>query len=589
MQNLVLQDARVTNLQNWCCIYTKALLSCNASIFYNQKNVLIRKLNIQNYAIINEIEIDFSNNLNIITGETGAGKSILMGALSLILGERADSSVLVNSTKKCFIEGYFSTDNKIEVTNFLQEHELEIEEEIVLRREIGINGKSRAFINDTPATLLQLKQLACFLVDLHQQFDTLELGDADFQRLVIDALAGNEKNIQQYKQKYFEWQQLYNTLKSLKEQKATFIKEADYHQFLLNEINELALNENELEYLDEELKMLENAENIKAGLTMVFNELNNSEQPILTQLKQLNNQLTALQPNLNELVELSARMKVTQVELLDIADEIDRINNNIQFDEKRIEWINQRLNDGYKLIKKHAVKTTADLILIKIDLTNKLNTVLQLDDRIIEKEKEYIALQEVLFAEATVISKARNKIRQGFEKKVNELLKQVGMPNARIQVNFRSVPLYEFGIEQIDILFDANNNNKFEQIRKVASGGELSRLMLCIKSLVAESINLPTLIFDEIDTGISGEAAKQVGQIMQKMSKSRQVICITHQPQIASKANTHFYVYKENKNDQITTTIRVLQKEERIIAIAQMLSGEKPTAAAIENAKEMMN
>jgi len=550
---------------------------------------LIRKLIIQNYAIINEITIDFSNKLNIITGETGAGKSILMGALSLILGERADSSVLVNATKKCIIEGYFTTDNKIEVNNFLEEYELDFEEEIVLRREIGANGKSRAFINDTPATLLQLKQLAGLMVDLHQQFDTLELGDADFQRLVIDALAGNEKNIQQYKQKYFEWQQLYNKLKLLKEQKATYIKESDYHQFLLNEINELSLNENELEDLDEELKMLENAENIKAGLTRVYNALDESEQPIVTQLKQLNNQLTALQANLKELAELSDRMKAAQVELKDIADEIDRLNNNIQFDEKRIEWISQRLNDGYKLIKKHAVKTTADLISIKNDLTDKLQTVLQLDDQIIETEKEYIALQQALAIEANTISKARNKIKQGFEKKVNELLKQVGMPNAQIQVNFRSVPLYEYGTEQIEILFDANNNNKFEPIRKVASGGELSRLMLCIKSLVAESINLPTLIFDEIDTGISGEAAKQVGKIMQKMSDSRQVICITHQPQIASKADTHFYVYKENKDNQITTTIRVLQKEERITAIAQMLSGEKPTAAAIENAKEMMN
>ncbi len=550
---------------------------------------MIRKLIIQNYAIINEITIDFSNKLNIITGETGAGKSILMGALSLILGERADSSVLVNSTKKCFIEGYFSTDNKIEVNNFLLEHELDLSEEIILRREIGINGKSRAFINDTPSTLLQLKQLAGLLVDLHQQFDTLELGDADFQRLVIDALSGNEKNIQQYQQKYFEWQQLFNKLKSLKEQKAAYIKESDYHQFLLNEINDLSLNENELEDLDQELKTLENAENIKAGLTRVHNVLDESEQPIVSQLKQLNNQLNVLQPNLKELAELSDRMKATHVELQDIADEIDRINNNIQFDEKRIEWISQRLNDGYKLIKKHNVKSTADLIAIKIDLTNKLTFELQLDDLIIEKEKEHIALQNILESEAGTISKARNKIKQGFEERVNKLLKQVGMPNARIQVNFRPVPLYEFGIEQIEILFDANNNNKFEPIRKVASGGELSRLMLCIKSLVAESINLPTLIFDEIDTGISGEAAKQVALIMQKMSESRQVICITHQPQIASKADTHFYVYKENKNDQVTTTIRVLQKEERITAIAQMLSGEKPTAAAIENAKEMMN
>ncbi len=550
---------------------------------------MIRKLIIQNYAIINEISIDFSNKLNIITGETGAGKSILMGALSLILGERADNSALANNNKKCFIEGCFSTDNKIEVAQFFQQNELDFEEELVLRREIAPNGKSRAFINDTPATLLQLKQLASLLVNLHQQFDTLELGDADFQRQVIDALAGNDLPIQQYQIKYIKWLQLANLLKNLKGQKVSFVKESDYHHFLLNEINELGLKENELEELDVELKMLSNAESIKEGLAKVYSALNDADQPIVSQLKQLNNQLTGLLPILKELAGLSERMKTAQVELLDIADEIERINSNVHYDEKRIEWINQRLNDGYKLIKKHAVKTTSDLISIKLGLTDKLKNVLQIDDTIIEKEKEFIALQKLLEIEAISISKARKNIIQGFEKKVNILLKQVGMPNAKIQVNLRSVNLYEYGIDQIELLFDANNNNKFEPIRKVISGGELSRLMLCIKSLVAESIDLPTLIFDEIDTGISGEAAKQVALIMQKMSESRQIICITHQPQIASKADTHFYVYKENKNNQITTTIRVLEKNERITAIAQMLSGEKPTAAAIENAKEMMN
>ncbi len=550
---------------------------------------MIRKLIIQNYAIINEISIDFSNKLNIITGETGAGKSILMGALSLILGERADNSALANNNKKCFIEGCFSTDNKIEIAQFFQQNELDVEEELVLRREISPNGKSRAFINDTPATLLQLKQLASLLVDLHQQFDTLELGDADFQRQVIDALAGNDLPIQQYQIKYIKYLQLANLLKTLKEQKASFVKEADYHHFLLNEINELGVKENELEELDEELKMLSNAESIKEGLAKVYGALNDADQPIVSQLKQLNNQLTALLPILKELAGLSERMKTAQVELLDIADEIERINSNIHFDEKRIEWINQRLNEGYKLIKKHAVKTTSDLISIKLDLIDKLKNVLQIDDTIIEKEKEFFALQELLQIEAVSISKGRKNIIQGFEKKVTILLKQVGMPNAKIQVNLRPVNLYEYGIDQVELLFDANNNNKFEPIRKVASGGELSRLMLCIKSLVAECIDLPTLIFDEIDTGISGEAAKQVGLIMQKMSESRQIICITHQPQIASKADTHFYVYKENKNNQITTTLRVLEKNERITAIAQMLSGEKPTAAAIENAKEMMN
>lgn len=549
---------------------------------------MLRKLIIQNYAIINEINIDFSGKLNIITGETGAGKSILMGALSLILGERADSTVLVNNQQKCFIEGYFSNDNKAAVLAFLKEHDIDIEEELILRREIGVNGKSRAFINDSPASLIQLKQLAGMLVDLHQQFDTLELGDSDFQRQVIDALAGNFESVQSFRINFLKWQAINKQLTILKAQKASFIKEADYQQFLFGEIDELNLNENELEALEEELKMLNNAENIKNGLEKINAALNNADQPIVVQLKQLLQQLVPFQEFHKLIPELCNRLKASQVELQDIADELDHINGNIHFDEKRIEWINQRLNDGFKLLKKHAVKTTTELISVKNELANKLAQVLHLDDSIISLEKEASEIVLIAETQAKKISTARNKTIPDFEKKVNSLLKQVGMPNAKIQVKLLSTNLYEFGLENIELLFDANNTNKFESIKKVASGGELSRLMLCIKSLVAEYINLPTLIFDEIDTGISGEAAKQVGQIMQKMANQRQIICITHQPQIAGKADAHFYVYKELKNEQMQTTIRLLQEDERINAIAKMLSGEKPTAAAIENAREMI-
>ena len=549
---------------------------------------MLRKLFIQNYAIINEINIHFSGKLNIITGETGAGKSILMGALSLILGERADSTVLVNNQQKCFIEGYFSTDNKVAVLAFLKEHDIDIEEELILRREIGVNGKSRAFINDSPASLIQLKQLAGMLVDLHQQFDTLELGDSDFQRQVIDALAGNDESVQIFRVNYLKWQGINKELTNVKMQKASFIKEADYHQFLFNEIDELNLSENELEALEEELKMLNNAENIKIGLENIHTALNNSDQPIVVQLKQLLQQLVPFQEFHKLIPELCNRLKAAHVELQDIADELDHINGNIHFDAKRIEWINQRLNDGFKLLKKHGVKTTAELITIKKELANKLSLVLQLDDSIISLEKQASEILYIAEAQAKKISSSRNKIIPDFEKKVNSLLKQVGMPNAKIQVKLVNTHLHEFGLENIELLFDANNTNKFESIKKVASGGELSRLMLCIKSLVAEYINLPTLIFDEIDTGISGEAAKQVGQIMQKMAEKRQIICITHQPQIAGKADAHFYVYKELKNEQMQTTIRMLQEDERIDAIAKMLSGEKPTAAALENAREMI-
>ncbi|TDO26990.1 DNA repair protein RecN [Sediminibacterium goheungense] len=550
---------------------------------------MLTKLHIQNYAIIDEIEIHFSDQLNIITGETGAGKSILMGALSLILGERADSSVLVNSTKKCFIEGVFSIQAKTAVTTFLQEQEFDDDSELVLRREIAANGKSRAFINDTPATVQQLKQLASLLVDLHQQFDTLELGDSDFQREVLDALAGNESILQQYKKIFQQWQQASRELMLLQEQKNAFTKEADYHQFLFDELNDLSFKENELEELDQELKILSSAEGIKSALNKVFYTLRESEQPIVTTLKQLIQQLQPFADVHKDLDGIITRLQSTQVELQDIAGEIDHINDHVQFDEKRIEWINQRLAEGYKLLKKHALQTTNELLTLQQELAQKLEAVLNIDDAISAKEKEVSTLYKDAEKLATQLSQNRQKKMEPLEADVNRLLTQVGMPNARLKVEMKTVALHAYGLNQIDFLFDANKSNRFEPIRKVASGGELSRLMLCIKSLVAASIDLPTMIFDEIDTGISGEAAKQVGLIMKTMAANRQIICITHQPQIAGKADTHYFVYKEIVGNAVKTNIRKLDMDERITAIARMLSGEKPTAAALENAREMMN
>lgn len=553
---------------------------------------MLHQLTIQNYAIIDELTIDFDERLNIITGETGAGKSILMGALSLILGERADTNVLVNKERKCIIEGYFTAGKKAAVTHFLQEHDFEeaaaTDHSVVIRREIGSNGKSRAFINDTPATLQQLKELAGLLVDLHQQFDTLELGDSDFQRTVIDALASNESILATHQQYFKEWSGVLAAYNELQAQKAALQKEADYNQYLCNELEELSLKENELEQLEEELKLLSNAEEIKTVLDKVAVELSSSEDPVVARIKQLSNNLQTMQTLVAELPALFDRLKASQIELQDIADELERINNNIHFDAQRIDWVNQRLSDGYKLTKKHGVSTTAELLAIQTELSNKLFAAVAIDEAILAKQVQANDLMHQLKQTAKQITTARNKVIAPFEESVNALLKQVGMPNAQIKVSMQTVALGAYGVEQIEFLFDANKSNRFEPIRKVASGGELSRLMLCIKSLVAEYIDLPTMIFDEIDTGISGEAAKQVGLIMQQMAVKRQIICITHQPQIAGKANAHYFVYKENKNEQIKTNIKILNNEERITAIAQMLSGEKPTAAALENAKEMI-
>ena len=549
---------------------------------------MLARLSIQNYAIIDELEIEFSNKLNIITGETGAGKSIIVGALGLILGTRADSAALINKTKKCVIEGVFNTGNKKAVTSFLKENELDGDDEIVVRREIATNGKSRAFINDTPVNLSQLQQLSSRLVDLHLQFDTLEVGESDFQREVVDALAGNADLLEEYQLVFCKWQVVTKECDELKSQKQQFDKEADYNRFQFIELDEAAFKENELEEIDAELKLLSNSEGIKETLGKVYFELSESENPVPQQLKVLVNQFAAYSTYHPQLPELLQRLTSVQIELQDIAGDVDRISSTINFDPEKIEQLNERLSLGYKLQKKHGVNSTADLLALHKELEEKLQAVLNIDNAIQQKEKE----ANSLFTKATEIAKKlsakRTKQVNPLEENVNELLSQVGMPNAKLKVEIKVATLNIAGTDTIEFLFDANRSGQFQPVRKVASGGELSRLMLSIKSLVAASIDLPSLIFDEIDTGISGEAAKQVGIIMKDLAANRQVICITHQPQIAGKADAHFFVYKEIVNDAVKTNIRKLSTDERITTIAKMLSGEKPTAAAMENAREML-
>lgn len=552
---------------------------------------MLQQLHIHNYAIIDSLTVNFSNHLNIITGETGAGKSILTGALNLILGERADTSVLLNKEKKCFIEGIFKT-NYTAVKDFLQKNELDCEAEMWIRREISANGKSRAFINDTPVTLGQLKQLSTLIVDLHQQFDTLELNSNDFQREVIDALAGTGKILEEYQTVFKKYRVVVQELEKLKSEQAAAKKEFDYNQFLFDELEAANFQENELENIDAEIKLMSHAENIKSILADIYFQMEESDHPLVQQIKAINHKLQSVQNIYPDIKTINERLLSLQIELADIASEIDGINNQVHYDEERIDTLNQRMALGYSLLKKHNVNTTLQLNQIKAELENELQKITNLEETIAEKEK----ISKQFFHEALKLAKDISQKRQKeiapFEEKVNKLLMQVGMPNAKIKVEIKDTEtLNSFGNNTIDFLFNANlssANKQFEPLRKVASGGELSRLMLSIKSLVAKSVQLPTLIFDEIDSGISGEAARQVGIIIKELSQAHQIISITHQPQIAAKANTHFFVYKEIKDDQIVTAIKVLNPDERITAIATMLSGKKPTAAAFENAREMM-
>ena len=549
---------------------------------------MLTKLEIQNYILIDHLSIDLSNQLSVITGETGAGKSIIMGALGLILGDRADSSVCREATKKCFIEGIFKLANAKTHQSFFQENEIEFNEELIIRREINAQGKSRAFINDTPVTLTILKDLTSKLVDLHQQFDTMALGDTDFQRTVIDALASTQKELADYQASYTNWKENEKKLQSLITQKEDFEKTESYKQHLHEELAGLQLQENELENLDQELKFLENAVGIKSQLAASIQILDHSDNPIVQQLKQMGHNLESIVKWQPDFASIVSRLKAAQIEIADIASDLSTWQDKIDFDDKKIASIQERLSLGYNLLKKHKVQTTAELLSIAAQLAKDLSEVLNLNDQITSLTTLVKKLEKEVIASAAGLTAKREKQITPLTNNVNKLLHQVGMPNAKIKVTIDEVPYHLFGKDKVDILFDANNTQKFEPIKKVASGGELSRLMLCIKSLVAKSVDLPTMIFDEIDTGISGEPAKQVGLLLQNLGQARQVLCITHQPQIAAKGNAHLYVYKEQKGSTTHTYLKTLDAKERVQHIATMIGGDPPSKSALDNAKELL-
>ena len=549
---------------------------------------MLTKLEIQNYILIDQLNIDLSEQFSVITGETGAGKSIIMGALGLILGDRADSTVCREASKKCFIEGIFKITNNAQLQTLFQENEIELSDELIIRREISAQGKSRAFINDTPVTLTTLKEVTSHLVDLHQQFDTLTLGDTDFQRTVIDALASNQKELANYQAIFTHWKEKEKKLESLIAQKEDFEKTLSYKQHLFEELSGAQFQENELENLEQDLKFLENVADIKSQLAAATELLEQSDNPMVQQLKQLANNLETIvqwQPAFESIV---TRLKAAQIEIADIANDLNSWQDKIDFDDQKIAHTQERLSLGYHLLKKHKVQTTAELLQITAQLEKDLSEVLNLNDHINELTIQVQKLEKEVVAAATLLSIKREKQMMPLTQNVNKLLYQVGMPNAKIKVTLDKVAYNFYGNDKVDILFDANNTEKFEPIKKVASGGELSRLMLCIKSLVARSVDLPTLIFDEIDTGISGEPAKQVGLLLQNLGKARQVLCITHQPQIAAKGNTHLYVYKEQKANTTHTYLKTLDSKERIHHIATMIGGDPPSKTAIDNAKELL-
>lgn len=549
---------------------------------------MLQKLSIRNYALIDSVELELDKGLNIITGETGAGKSIMLGALSLILGQRAETKYFFNQDKKCIIEGWFLLSDQL-LKGLFEENDLDFYEENTLRREISTDGKSRAFINDTPVTLTIMKQVGERLIDIHSQHATLEISDPTFQLSVVDTLAGHQQMLSDYRTKFKQYKQQQQLLTSLQEKAAEARNKQDYEQFLFNELETAELQPDEQEKLETELQMLNNAESIKRSLLTGYNLLSDEETAVLPILKEVIGQLQQIEKFNTEYEALNERLRSSLIELKDISSELSGLEENIVFNPTRIEEINSRLDLIYNLQQKHRVNSIPELLGIQEQLSENLANILSGDEEI----ERIIKALELMYTEleqiAGKLSLNRNKAIQTTEKSVGKILQQVGMPNAQIKIEQSpATELNKDGKDLIALLFSANSGQPPAPVGKVASGGELSRLMLAIKSIMAKHTSLPTLIFDEIDTGISGETALRVGDVIGELEKNMQVICITHLPQIAAKGNAHYFVYKNEQGERTTTGIRRLDNSARVDAIAEMLSGKKPGVSAMENAKDLL-
>jgi DNA repair protein RecN (Recombination protein N) len=550
---------------------------------------MLQSLHIQNYAIISNLEIRFSNKLSIITGETGAGKSILMGALGLALGNRADLSQLGDREKKLIVEAVFSVKTIESIGQLLKSLEIDFEGEILLRREIGVNGKSRSFVNDTPVSLGQLQEISSLLVDLHQQFDTLQLGNTDFQRKVLDAKAACIDLMKEYSVIYQQYNAVSKKIDSIKNAILKATQEKEYKLFLLKELEELNWKDQEEKQLEEELNLLSHAEQIRTGLSKISYSLTEGEDPILSNLKGMQSVLQSLSSFHQDMLPMSNRLGSAYLELKDLSGDLSFLLNKVVVDETRMDQISDRLSKSQRLVKKHGLFSADELVEVRKQLSADVSGFENIQEELAVFEKERTVLFESASKIALEIHQKREKQIPVLVSETKELLFRIGMPNAILKVESKEVALCHTGIDQISFLFDANKSGNFEPLQKVASGGELSRLMLVLKSLVANSLEMPTLIFDEIDSGISGEAARQVGILMGELASSHQVISITHQPQIAAKANHHLYVYKQELNGVVNTDVKLLTKDESVLAIAKMLAGENPSDAALANAREMMN
>ena len=550
---------------------------------------MLQHLHIQNYALIEDLSVDFTDGFSVITGETGAGKSILLGALGFVLGDRADTGVLFDKDRKCVVEAQFQLDDE-RLQPLFDLNDLDYDCECILRRELSPQKKSRAFINDTPVSLQTMKEIGCQLVDIHSQHDSLLLTDEGFQLHLLDEIAQNNELLAQYKQEFAQYNALCRRLKELQNLAEKNIGENDYLKFQLEELQTAHLKGGEYAEIEQSLNMMENAEEIKTLLVNANGLLESADGAILPQLNELSSALHRLGQLLPQTEELQQRIESTHVELKDIAYDLERLQDGTQFDEERMQELQERYDLLNRLMMKHHVKDFEDLIQLRNEIEAKVNAFENIDKDIEQAEKALKEQTTLLKQLATKLHIMREKAAKSFSANVTDLARQLAMPHAVFQVQLE--PLASFsstGLDQVHFLFSANKGVDVAELSKVASGGELSRLMLSIKSVVSQHNYIPTLIFDEIDTGVSGEVAAKIGNIMQGMGTSLQLVSITHLPQVASKATHHYFIYKDNEGERTQSHIKVLSAKERVGEIAKMLSNDKVTPEAIKAAEVLLH
>ncbi|MDH7914038.1 DNA repair protein RecN [Winogradskyella sp. SYSU M77433] len=550
---------------------------------------MLTSLYIKNYALIDELEVKFENGLTIITGETGAGKSILLGGLALVLGKRADLSQVKNSDEKCIIETVFDVAN-YDLKSLFKSLDLDYEVNTIIRREILPSGKSRAFINDTPVTLDNLAILSDYLIDVHSQHQTMQVTEDDYQFKVIDALAKNQIVIEAYSGILKDYKSLQKSLEKLQVSKTELIKEHDYNLFLFKELNEIQLESIKLEELEEQYEELNNVEIIGEKLSIAKSILNTEDVGVVDQLNAAKQELTRISSFGKSYEALRERLSSINIELDDILVELDNLEEKLSSDPRELERLSEQLRIVNNLFQKHSVSEIDDLITIKTELQNKIDDTESLDDSIADLEKKIHKLEAELNQKASEIRANRKKIIPLLVSKLEAILSDLGMPNAKFKIDLEELNHFTpNGKDAIQFLFMANKGSNFNELKKAASGGELSRIMLAIKSILADYIQLPTIMFDEIDTGVSGEISNKMGAIMKKMSQRMQVFAITHLPQIAAKGDSHFKVFKTDKEDVTLTQLKKLSEDERIVEIAQMLGGLNVTESAMAHAKQLLN